>query len=763
MPSTSSSSCSSALRLATLGLSVIAWTAGHGLAQAPTSPGSTAAGGGALSVRSPDGRLQITAARATSEVRLDGVLDDEVWLRAEPVGQFVQSEPQDGQPATERTEVRMAFDGSTLFIAATCFDESGDLVINDIRKDFKPGDQDSFEIVIDTFADRRNGYMFMTNPVGAKSDQQVANEGRENNASWDAVWTVRTTRSAEGWTAEIAIPFKTIRFAPGQTSLWGINFSRRIRRKNEVDFWAPVPRAYNLSRISLAGNLVGLPDVSPGRNLRIKPYALASTLRNVGGDSFDTDPEIGLDVKYGVTPALTLDATLNPDFAQAEADEQQVNLSQFSQFFPEKRDFFLENSGIFYVGDAARNNRVNPAPTPDEDLLLFFSRRIGLTERGLPIPIIAGGRLTGRALGLSLGLLNVQTDNLDDGALRIGANNYTVARVRRNLGRANDIGGLFMQRQSTDRGSDYNRTYGVDWNLRFFGNLDWSAYAVATDIPGRDGGQYAWRTSGNWEGNFFHGKAGLMEVGRGFQSDLSYYRRTDSRKWFLDTGIRPRPASLQARGIREMHPHVAWNYYTDLDGRMTGKKLHTGYTFFFNNGGYTEYSVNPAYELLTRPLLLAPGVPPLPAGGYGWTDHQLKFNTDPSRAVSLSLTLIGGGLWSGDQKTVNATATVRPTYRFRVSLGVQRTDASLDAPVGEFVTTYWTVRANYSFTTNMFVDSLLQYLDDRHQFNANVRFNLIHHPLSDLYLVWNEQQFTNADAINPGRSFIVKYTHMFEF
>jgi hypothetical protein len=713
----------------------------------------------ALAVRSPDGRLQVTAARATSPVRLDGSFDDEVWSRAEAVGDFVQSEPQDGQPATERTEVRLAFDGATLYIAASCFDsDPAGIVVNDIRKDFRVGDQDSFEVIIDTFLDRRNGYMFVTNPEGAKSDQQVANEGRENNLSWDAVWSVRTRRTADGWTAEIAIPFKSLRFEPGRSAVWGINFSRRIRRKNEVDFWAPVPRAYNLSRVSLAGNLVGLPALSAGRNLRVKPYALASSVRPVGG-SFDTDPQVGLDVKYGVTSALTLDATGNPDFAQAEADEQQVNLSQFSQFFPEKRDFFLENSGIFYVGDAARNNRVNPTPTPDEDLLLFFSRRIGLTPDGRPIPIAAGGRLTGQVAGLSVGLLNVQTR--ESGA--VDPNNYTVARLRRNFGRANDVGALFMQRVNTRRAGDDNRVVGVDWNLRLFGNLDWSSYAVRSATPGKTQGQYAWRSSANWEGNFFHGKAGVMAVGEGFQSDLSYYRRIATRKWFVDTGIRPRPRALQRRGIREMHPHIVWNYYTDLDGRMTGKRLHSGYTFFFNNGGYTELSVNPEFQSITEPLRLSPRIGRVPAGDYGWTEWQLRYNTDPSRMLSAAITLITGGLWSGDQKTANVTVTARPTYKLRVSLGLQHTDAVLERPQASFTTNLWTLRANYSFSTHMFVDSLVQYLGDREQLNANVRFNLIHRPLSDIYVVWNEQRFSTPDAPTPGRGFIVKYTHMLAF
>lgn len=713
----------------------------------------------ALTVRSPDGRLQVTAVRATAPVRLDGSLDDEVWSRADAVGGFVQSEPQDGQPATERTEVRLAFDDATLYIAASCFhsDPAG-IVVNDIRKDFRVGDQDSFEVIIDTFLDRRNGYLFATNPEGARSDQQVANEGRENNLSWDAVWSVRTRRTADGWTAEIAIPFKSLRFEPERSAIWGINFSRRIRRKNEVDFWAPVPRAYNLSRVSLAGNLVGLPALSPGRNLRVKPYALASSVRPVGG-TFDTDPQVGLDVKYGVTAALTLDATVNPDFAQAEADEQQVNLSQFSQFFPEKRDFFLENSGIFYMGDAARNNRVNPTPTPDEDLLLFFSRRIGLTPDGRPIPIAAGGRLTGQAAGLSVGLLNVQTRQ--SGA--VDPQNYSVARIRRNFGRANDVGALFMQRTNTRRAGDDNRVLGIDWNLRLFGNLDWSSYAVRTATPGRASGQYAWRSSANWEGNFFHGKAGVMAVGGGFQSDLSFYRRTATRKWFVDTGIRPRPRALQRRGIREMHPHIVWNYYTDLDGRMTGKRLHSGYTFFFNNGGYTELSVNPEFQSITGPLRLSRRVGPVPVGDYGWTEWQLRYNTDPSRRLSAAVTLITGGLWSGDQKTANVTLTARPTYKLRVSLGLQHTDAVLEQPRASFTTNLWTLRANYSFSTQMFVDSLVQYLGDRDQLNANIRFNLIHRPLSDIYVVWNEQRFSTPEAPTPGRGFIVKYTHMLAF
>lgn len=715
----------------------------------------------AVPTRSPDGRLLIVAVEATTPVRLDGALDDEVWQRAQPVGGFVQSEPREGEPATESTEVRLAFDRQYLYVAALCHDrEAGLAVVNDIREDFRNVDQDTFEVIIDTFADRRNGFVFITNRAGARSDQQVANEGREINTNWDAVWFVRTRQREDGWTAEMAIPFKSLRFTRGPQEIWGINFSRRIRRKNEVDFWSPVPRAYALSRLSLAGNLAGLPALTPGRNLQVKPYLLGRTVRPTGASPrFDRDVEVGLDLKYGVTPSLTLDVTVHPDFAQVEADELTVNLTQFSTFYPEKRDFFLENSGLFYVGDAARNNRVNPTPTPDEDLLLFHSRRIGLRADGTPIPILGGARLTGRAGSFDLGLLTIQVQGTDT----TPANNYTVVRARRNVWRGSDVGAVFMTRQATDRASDYNRVYGIDANIRFFGTTDWNSYVIKTETPGLGDGQHAWRTSLNREGNFLHVKGGVMSVGEHFNDELGYYRRTDSDKWFLDTGIRPRPKSWQRRGVREIHPHVVWNVYTGPGGRLIGKRLHNGLTFFFNNGGYTEVSWNPEFNAISEPLRLASRVRPVPPGGYGWDEYQVRFNSDASRPVSFGVTAIAGGLWSGRQRTVTSSVTVRPSHRFRLTLAMNRTAADLGAPATDFVTAVWTLRTNYSFTTNMFLDSLVQYDQDRHRFNANLRFNFIHHPLSDLYVVYNEQQITNAPQVNPGRGLIVKFTRMMAF
>ena len=705
-------------------------------------------------------RRTVAAVQVTDAIRIDGVLDDIAWRNAVPATDFTQSEPRDGQPATEATEVMVAFDDQFLYIGARMRDSNPRReIVNDIRKDFREDDHDDFEVIIDTFRDRRNGYVFIVNPEGGRVDRQIANEGREINSSWDAVWDVKTQRGPDGWTAEFRIPFRTLRFDPGVDQSWGVNFSRRIRWKNEITFWAPVPRAYNLMRVSMAGNLTGLHPGRAGRDIRVKPYLLSTTLREPGRTGFENDLNAGVDAKIAVTRGLTLDLTVRPDFAQVEADEQQVNLTQFSQFFPEKREAFLENSGIFYVGDAARLNRVFTPPTPDDDNLLFFSRRIGIRSDRKPLEIDVGARLTGVAAGFGIGLINMQVrgDDVTD------ANNYTALRLRRNVGGGSDIGFLYMQRQSTDESGNYNRVAGVDANIRFFGRLDWNSYLVATRTPGLSGDQYAARTSVNYEGNFFHGKAGVMSLGEHFNNDLGFYRRIGIKKWIADIGIRPRPEALRRRGIRELHPHIVWDLYTDQSNHMVQKRLHTGQTFFFENGAVLELSYNPAFNLLSAPLTLHPLADPLPAGPYGWNEFGILANTDLSRPLSLQSRWTFGELYNGKQTSVTATLMWRPNFRVRLSAGVQRTDADLDLARGEFVSSVYTMRANYSFTPAMFVDALAQYDPTSEQLNANVRFNLIHHPLSDLFLVYNDQRFLTADAPIAGRSIALKVTQMLSF
>ncbi|MEO6444034.1 MAG: DUF5916 domain-containing protein [Gemmatimonadaceae bacterium] len=732
------------------------------------SPDSTRSGRKASGRGGTSDRREVRAMPAGGPIRVDGVLDESVWKSPRPATDFVQSEPFTGQPATEKTEVWIAFDNDNLYVAAYMHDrDPQNLIVNDIKKDFKEEDQDTFELLLDTFGDRRNGYVFSTNPEGARHDRQVALEGREVNQSWDAVWDVKTRRAGDGWTAEIRIPFRALRFDASADPVWGVNFSRRMRHRNEVDFWSPVPRSYNLNRVSLAGDLTGLRTGSAGRDLRIKPYIAEHTVRPLGttavpSPGYRSAVDVGVDLRAAITSGLTLDATIHPDFGQAEADEQQVNLTQFSLFLPEKRDFFLENSGIFYVGDAARNNRVNPTPTPDEDNLLFFSRRVGLNAAGEPTSIDGGLRLTGKfSESMRVGLMSVQ----ERGTSTSPAVNSTVFRLRQNLGRVgNDLGLFIMQRTHTNGPEYQNRVYGVDKNLRLPGNFDWNSYVVRTETPGITKGDYAWRSTINHDGNFFHVKTGAMQLGPGFRNELGYYRRVDNRKYLLETGIRPRSPWLREHGIRELHPHIGWDYQEGLDGRINSKNLHSGNSWFFNNGAVFEISANPMYNRLERPFKPNPKMAaPIPAGGYGWSTWQLYGTSDQSRLLSSDVRVIWGGLYTGTQRTVNGSVTVRPSYRFKATFGVQRTEAELDLPQAKFTNSLYTLRANYSFTTNMFLNALSQFDPTTKAFNANVRFNLIHHPLSDLFIVYNDQRILTPDSPIPGRAIIMKFTQMIAF
>ena len=739
-------------------------------AQEPPAPGEAEAGVASLP------RPTLVARALTAPIRVDGILDEPAW-QAEPATGFIQAEPDEGLPATEHTHVWVAHGDGNLYVAARLHDaQPGRLVVNDIRKDFDDRVQDAFAVILDTFHDRRNGYVFVTNPAGARADRQIANEGREINASWDAIWRVETRRDDEGWTVEMEIPFRSIRSASAG-DVWGINFSRRIRRNNQIAFWSAVPRAYGLTRLSLAGTLTGLPVTrSAGRDLRVTPYGLANTVRGTGNASFDEELQGGADVKWGLTRGLALDVTVNPDFAQVEADEQRVNLTQFSLFFPEKRRFFLENSGLFFMGDQARNTRGNLLPRVDEDLLPFFSRRIGLTEDGRTQPIRGGARLTGNTAGLQLGAMAMRTGDVEGAP----GSDFGVFRARRNVFQSSEIGGIFMFRRATGGGAeDFNRIYGADTNIRFPREVDLSVYYLASDAKGPGGtargeaevapspagerGGHAVRASIGHDGNFLHFKLAYMEMSPDFQNDLGFLRRTGFRKYFVDWGIRPRYEFARRLGVREIHPHLEWHYYDDLDNRMLAKWLHTGVTFFMNNGGNVQIQVDPRFERIDRPFSLDRRIDPIPPGSYSWAPWSLTGGTDASRMFSFRWRGTLGELWSGTQKSMSLTMNFKPSHAFRASVGMTRTDATLDLPDGSFVRTLWTVRTNYSFNPDMFVDALIQYDPAYDVFNSNVRFNLIHAPLSDLYLVWNEQRFTTGDGTPPGRSLTLKLTRMLAF
>jgi hypothetical protein len=505
----------------------------------------------------------LVAVRTAIPITLDGALDEAAWRDASVATGFIQNEPDEEEAATEDTEVRVLYDQTTLYVGVRAHDSRPDrIVVGDLRKDFNALSGDAIEIVLDTFHDERNGYMFITNARGAKWDAQMVNEGREINPDWDAVWDVRSRIDADGWACEMAIPFSSLKFLDAEPQTWGINFMRRLRRRNEESYWAPVPRNYRLARVSLAGTLQGLQGLRGGRDLRIKPYARASA-DAAGNHRATGDAAVGLDVKYAVTAGLVADATVNTDFSQVEADEQQINLSRVSLLFPEKREFFLENSGVFQfgpgeergVGSTSRRvnsqggtsslSRLNEVAQPGNDLILLFTRRIGLGDDGRAIPILSGGRLTGRSGAYSLGVLNI----LQRESTSTPATSFSALRLRRQVLANSDVG--FMLLNKDQAGREFNRTFGADGNFRFFSNLNLNGYLAKTGSPSgavtSTGSDLASRVGVNYPGALWNIRASFTTIGERFNDELGFVPRVGIRKF--DGSIGPH---LRADGRLEM-------------------------------------------------------------------------------------------------------------------------------------------------------------------------------------------------------------------
>ena len=704
------------------------------------------------SVTTENRRKVLRAVRTAAAIRLDGELSEPAWDSADAARDFVQAEPYEGSPATEATEVRVLFNAESLYIGILCRDtEPGRILTNSLKEDFNPQDDDSFEIILDTFLDERNGYLFTTNSHGAKRDAQVTDEGREINADWDTVWDVRTRQTSEGWTAEIVIPFKSLSFEENRAQeVWGINFGRRIRRKNEIVYWSPVPRRYEITRLSLAGELRGMEGIARGRNLRLKPYLAADFSRFAAGDHIVTRGKEGLDVKYSITPSLTLDLTGNTDFSQVEVDEQQINLTRFPLFFPEKREFFLENSGLFQFGDISGERGQRSAETQ-----LFFSRRIGLSEDGEPIPIWGGARLSGQVGKYRLGFLNMQTKET-----RLGpGNNFAVARVKRNIFANSDIGAIFINRQASE-GKDYNRAAGVDGNFRFGQNFTVNGYLAKTFTDGLQDHNLTRKVTTQWRDNLVTVQAIFTELQENFNPEVGFAERVGVRTFRSRLELKPRPPRNPL--IREFRPHIYPNYQMDEDNRLVTRSFHYGFDTVFQNGSVIEVKHESFFDRLDEPFRIRQ-IPPsvtIPRGDYNYNLWGLELQSDPSKKFFGTLDYRNGSFYTGDRITMVATGTFRANERFAVEGRYTRNNVKLRE--GSFINNLIASRVNYFFSTRMFLNALIQYNSDRKQVTSNIRFNFIHHPLSDLFVVYNEQRDTSGAGQND-RAVTLKYTHLFSF
>ena len=709
---------------------------------------------------------------------LDGdVLGDPVWAVAVPVSGFSQSAPDEGQPATERTEVRVVFTGDTIFFGVVCYDQDpSSIIVSDSRRDSSMNDADSFQMILDTFSDQQNGFVFGTTPAGQEYDGQVINEGAGRgglfgggggggfsrgsgggfNLNWDGAWQVRTEISEVGWSAEFAIPFRTIRYPAREDQSWGVNFQRNIRRRNETAYWARLPRQYNLYRVSMAGQLAGVhAPIGFTRNLQLTPYVVGEVVTRDAAP--DRDPlevgAFGADLKYSVTSGLTLDATYNTDFAQVEVDDQRINLDRFTLFFPEKRPFFLENAGVFTVNNAGPASGMNLGQTE-----LFFSRRIGISDTGEQIPILAGARLSGKVSDtVTVGFINMQTEEVGGIA---PANNFTLARLRLDLPNRSSVGGLFVNRQATGsqaQDDDYNRTYAIDgrWGIGQNGTVQ--GFAGRTETPDRDGRNHALSVSGIYSSERWRLISGYQENGEDFNPEVGFVRRTGFRKYDFGMSNTSRPEGFLK--FQELTPHMSFTRFWNFDGIMETSFLHMHFEGQFEDSSSTGVVYNVRSEEVFSGFAVS-GIP-VPPGRYDFNETQYSFNYNRSAPISFGMRATVAGFFGGDIVTVRPSIRARYGETLNLSLSYSRND--IDLPNGSVITNLTSVRFAYNFSPRLFAQTLLQHNDSADLWSVNFRVGWLQDANTGLFLVYNETEgIGSVVPSGAGRSVILKFSYLFD-
>jgi uncharacterized protein DUF5916 len=747
-----------ACALALLCLAAPAVSAG----QSAMSPSGAEPSATAIVQRDADGRITVRATRVAEAIRIDGRLDEAIYAATEAIGHFVQQEPDEGKAATEKTESWVFFDDDHVYVAARCWETQPERrVANEMRRDTSQLRQnDTFAVLFDTFHDRRNGYIFYANAIGGLADSQVTDEGPPN-VDWNTVWNVKTGTFEGGWTIEMAIPFKSLRYQPGRDQTWGINLRRVVRWKNEWSYLAQVPRALTtfrgLLKVSSAATLVGLQAPSGSRNLELKPYVLGG----VATDNTVTPRQIndgttraGADVKYGLTQNLTADLTINTDFAQVEVDEQQVNLTRFNLFFPEKRDFFLEGLGIFaFAGRASAGLAAGSGDTP----YLFFSRRIGL-DGGREMPLRAGGRLTGKVAGMTLGLLNVQTGD-NDATTREESSNFTVLRAKRDVLRRSSIGGMFTHRSATPGLVGSNDGYGVDATFSFYQNVRIDTYLAGTKNAGREGDDLSYRGFFDYNADRYGVQVERLVVEPNFLPEMGFLRRTDMRRNFALARVSPRPASVPH--VRKFTTQGSLTYITNNLNRLETRDLQGQFQAEFTNSDVAAVTYTDNFDRPVRAFEVYPGIR-VPVGAYDFRTLQLSYTGGQQRTISGQVVFETGPYYGGDRQSI-AINTARMQITPQISLEPSLSLNVVDVPQGAFTATVLRTRATYTLTPRMFVSGIAQYNSSTRSVGSNLRLRWEYLPGSELFVVYTDDYNTDAPRdVTPlrNRALVVKINRL---
>lgn len=699
----------------------------------------------------------VLASRIEAAPEFDGLVDEELWHAIEPATDFIQQNPDEGALSTERTEVRIAFDDSNIYFGIICFDRQPEnIVVTQNRRDGSLLDTDSVQLLIDTYNDGQNAFVFGTSPTGVEFDAQVTKAGQTRgsgggparaggaggggaqragaaafNLNWDAVWRVRSQVTARGWESEIVIPFRTLRYKPGADQTWGLNISRNLRRRNELSFWSPVSRAFEFTQIELAGQLQGI-EAKTHRNLKLLPYVIGGVSQDFRLAEGRSKRKIngGLDLKYSLTPGLTLDGTVNTDFAQVEVDDVQINLTRFDLFFPEKRPFFLENSGFFEFGSP-------------REVEIFFSRRIGLDENRQEVPIDGGARMSGKVGKYQVGLLNMQTRNVQGTA---PANNYTVGRVSRELPNRSSVGVIAVNREtvgSLEGGRAFNRTFGADANIGIGKYGNWFNYVAGTQTPGLDGGAHAYSSRFEYDDAAHQFNVSYLEVGKNFNPEVGFVRRVKFRKpsAFYRYTYYPKKGAW-----RTIEPHASvQNWYTLGTNEKESGFEHYHVDSRLHNGGRLGLAYNRNFERLRVPFRVFPGVR-IPVGSYQFGEMIANFRSDPSATLFGGGTFAVGDFYSGEITTYNLTGGVRKGQNLTWTLTWARN--LIDLPVGEFHTDLASLRFNWSITPKSYFQTLSQYSNRTNQVSHNIRLGLLSTSSTGLFVVYNTGMLVR-DYLDP--------------
>lgn len=662
-----------------------------------------------------------TATRTTEAIRIDGRLDEAAWQAATPLSRFVQREPVEGGEPSEETEIRVLLTETGLYIGAVCHDRSPrEIITTQLSRDANLDVDDRLTIVLDPFFDHRNGFFFQVNAAGARADGQVSNNAESLNRDWDGIWNAAARITNDGWVVEIEIPFKTLRFKPGQP-VWGFNVERQIKRRQEIDRWAAARQNIWISNLSEAGQLDGLGGARQGLGLDVRPYGSAAASGGAG------DAAAGVDVFNSLTPSVNAAVTVNTDFAETEADLRQVNLTRFPLFLPEKRSFFLEGAGVFDVAGLANTTDLRP----------FFSRRVGLLD-DVAVPVRLGVKLTGRQSDYNVGILDVETGGLRDAGLPGGSvdrQNLLVARVSRNLFQQSWVGGILTHGDPSGSGS--NTLMGGDARFAtstFHGNknLSLDLFLLGTDdaaTGARDGAggfkidypNDRWDVALNWR-----------QIGDRFQPALGFVPRPGIRKTDFSIAFQPRP---ERWGIRQFFFEANPVVVTNLQNRLESWSVFTApVNLRTESGEHLEWNYVPTFEHLDQPFEISSGVV-IPPGSYRWTRYRTEVNTATKRWWVIDAAVWWGGFYGGTLEQVALGATFKPSKHVALSVHGERDAATL--PEGSFQTDLLTLKADYNITANLSWANLAQYDNESRVVGLQSRFRWILQPGNDLFLTVN--------------------------